>query len=223
MTPKQEAALRLALEALQYVYEGANNQGPHTGISWRCASNKVEPVIAAIDEALAEQPAQPDMNLNCKSVQARLATSWGYVKAEQPAQQQTDERIDALRTLDYCHGLKAGWNFCAADDDAGFERAMAGTSEAVRILKTQPAQQQEPVAVVSGYYGGQCVVLPTNPARVFNNGTAFYTSPPASKPWVGLTQQDIDIAFDDTQEGGGFDDFARAIEAKLKEKNNGTR
>ena len=45
--------------------------------------------------------------------------------------------------------------------------------------------------------------------------------PPASKPWVGLTQQDIDIAFDDTQEGGGFNEFARAIEAKLKEKNNG--
>ena len=54
MTPKQEAALRQALEALKYIYEGANNQGPYTGISWRCASNKVEPVIAAIDEALAE-------------------------------------------------------------------------------------------------------------------------------------------------------------------------
>jgi hypothetical protein len=39
------------------------------------------------------------------------------------------------------------------------------------------------------------------------------------REWVGLTRQDIDIAFDDTQEGGGFDDFARAIEAKLKEKN----
>ena len=38
-------------------------------------------------------------------------------------------------------------------------------------------------------------------------------------PWVGLTQEDIDIAFDDTQEGGGFWEFARAIEAKLKEKN----
>ena len=50
-----------------------------------------------------------------------------------------------------------------------------------------------------------------------------FTSTPPRKPWVGLTQQDIDIAFDDTQEGGGFDDFARAIEAKLKEKNNGTR
>lgn len=41
------------------------------------------------------------------------------------------------------------------------------------------------------------------------------------KPWVGLTQQDIDIAFDDTQEGGGFNEFARAIEVKLKEKNHG--
>jgi hypothetical protein len=36
---------------------------------------------------------------------------------------------------------------------------------------------QEPVAVVSGYYGGQCGVLPTNPARLFNSGTAFYTAP----------------------------------------------
>ena len=41
-----------------------------------------------------------------------------------------------------------------------------------------------------------------------------------SDTWVGLTQQDIEIAFDDTREGGGFDDFARAIEAKLKAKNS---
>ncbi len=43
----------------------------------------------------------------------------------------------------------------------------------------------------------------------------------AQRTWVGLTDEDIEIAFDDTQEGGGFDDFARAIEAKLKEKNYG--
>jgi len=49
--------------------------------------------------------------------------------------------------------------------------------------------------------------------------TAALTTPPAQRQWVGLTQQDIDIAFDDTQEGGGFNEFARAIEAKLKEKN----
>lgn len=51
-----------------------------------------------------------------------------------------------------------------------------------------------------------------------NDLQALYTRPQA-REWVGLTQQDIDIAFDDTQEGGGFDDFARAIEAKLREKN----
>ncbi len=53
---------------------------------------------------------------------------------------------------------------------------------------------------------GPCIGAPKQP-------------PAAQRQWVGLTQQDIDIAFDDTQEGGGFDEFARAIEAKLKEKN----
>lgn len=43
-------------------------------------------------------------------------------------------------------------------------------------LAEQPAQQ-EPVAVVSGYYGGQCVILPINPARIFNSNTALYTTP----------------------------------------------
>ena len=41
----------------------------------------------------------------------------------------------------------------------------------------------------------------------------------AQRTWVGLTDDDKQIAFDDTQEGGGFWEFADAIEAKLKEKN----
>jgi hypothetical protein len=48
-----------------------------------------------------------------------------------------------------------------------------------------------PVAVVSGYYGGQCVVTPTDPARVFNTGTAFYTTPPAAQPAVPLTEPEL--------------------------------
>ena len=76
-----------------------------------------------------------------------------------------------------------------------------------------PVQQQEPFCyhdgrnIVGKEFAGDSDVFP------------LYTSPPPRKPWVGLTQQDIDIAFDDTQEGGGFDEFARAIEAKLKERN----
>ena len=38
--------------------------------------------------------------------------------------------------------------------------------------------EQEPVAIVSGYYGGQCVILPMQPDRILNSGTIFYTFPP---------------------------------------------
>ena len=58
---------------------------------------------------------------------------------------------------------------------------------------------------------------------VDSNGRKHITNEPQLHPpkreWVGLTDEDINIAFDDTQEGGGFDDFARAIEATLKRKN----
>ena len=59
--------------------------------------------------------------------------------------------------------------------------------ECVTALRTaiEAAEKQEPVAVVSGYYGGQCVIQPLNPARVFNSGTAFYAAPIAA-PVQGL-------------------------------------
>ncbi len=48
----QTEALRLALEALSYINQGANNQGPHTGISWRCAANKSAEALNTIKAAL---------------------------------------------------------------------------------------------------------------------------------------------------------------------------
>ena len=47
--------------------------------------------------------------------------------------------------------------------------------------KCMECAEQKPVAVVSGYYGGKCVVLPTDPARIFNSGTAFYTHPQGNR------------------------------------------
>jgi hypothetical protein len=44
--------LEVSLEALEYIHEGANNQGLFTGISWRCVSDKAETAIALIEEAL---------------------------------------------------------------------------------------------------------------------------------------------------------------------------
>jgi hypothetical protein len=48
----KDEALRLAWEALSYINEGANNQGAHTGISWRCAANKSAEALNAIKAAL---------------------------------------------------------------------------------------------------------------------------------------------------------------------------
>ena len=46
------------------------------------------------------------------------------------------------------------------------------------------------------------------------------TSPQPSKPWVGLTDEQINEFFEGMEPNNGFWlSFARAIEAKLKEKN----
>jgi hypothetical protein len=63
-------------------------------------------------------------------------------------------------------------------DDIDWVRSVAELqANALRQLLEQPAPVQEPDAVVTGYYGGKCVVTPTDPARVFNTGTVFYTQP----------------------------------------------
>ena len=58
--------------------------------------NKFLPLGKHVAQKMAENtaPVRPDMNLNCPSVQARLATVWGYVKAE-PVKQEPVAWTDA--------------------------------------------------------------------------------------------------------------------------------
>lgn len=105
-------------------------------------------------------------------------------------------------------------------------------------LAEQPAQQQEPPFLEPDYYvyniDGQYRLADPQPTfrQGLKEGVAFaqkHTSPPASKPWVGLTDdqiinvaKSIDIEFKDEGLAEQVDDiltFARAIEAKLREKN----
>lgn len=55
----------------------------------------------------------------------------------------SDVRGDAMADLGYLNGLKAGWNFCVANDDEGYAAAVYARSDALRALKAapQPAQQ----------------------------------------------------------------------------------
>ena len=103
----------------------------------------------------------------------------------------------------------------AVGDALGVDPEEGGAEPIIAAIQELKAEKQEPVGQLQEeVYGRGQVLWFEKPA----NQAMLYTSPP-QRQWVGLTQQDIDIAFDDTQEGGGFDDFARAIEAKLKEKN----
>ena len=87
--------------------------------------------------------------------------------------------------------------------------------EAIAALKERLAQpEQEPVAFAS--HG----VINWIADKQFQHEADLYTTPP-QRTWVWLTDEDIGdayVAWDDA-DGASFADFARAIEAKLKQKN----
>ena len=80
-------------------------------------------------------------------------------------------------------------------------------------LAEQPAQQ-EPVAWM--WKDG---TVTTDPDRADGTWIPLYTSPPASKPWVGLSTDEIYDMYNEPRSDAEMVEFARAIEAKLREKN----
>ncbi len=94
-----------------------------------------------------------------------------------------------------------------------------GRAEALEILA-----KQEPVGqLMEEAYGRGQVLWFHKP----NDLSMLYTSPPASKPWVGLTEEEYRqaeakvwavVSLDNTEKEANRE-FYEAIEAKLKEKN----
>ena len=96
--------------------------------------------------------------------------------------------------------------------------------------RLKAAVQGEPVAwLYPDNLGRKIVWLGAKKPIIPRPSTAepLYTSPPASKPWVGLTDEEYKeaekavwavIAFDDTEKKANRE-FYEAIEAKLREKN----
>lgn len=202
--------MQQALEALKH-WHRVNEIGKEPDVHWeslrelrRLRDEAHAAAIAALRERLSESVAQPEPVTKAGELGAMKAEFW-----KQPAQQQ------GLQDLWHKAWPEAGAFVRASADD--LTRFAQAVSSAPQPAQQQSAERGEPVAVYVGETWCGSVV------RLYKDlplETTLYTSPPASKPWRGLTQQDIDIAFDDTQEGGGFNEFARAVEAKLKEKND---
>ena len=93
--------------------------------------------------------------------------------------------------------------------------------EAAKALAKQPAPvQQEPVAEVAGNYGNLHIkFLPAGMS--LNLGDKLYATTP-QRPWVWLTDEDTRLQWSEFWEAECHPwaiDFAKSIEAKLKEKN----
>ena len=129
--------------------------------------------------------------------------------AEQPAQQEPDAIVTSL---------------VAGPDGvilAGLDRELPLMTGV--YLAPQPAQpQQEPVAVWELFEDGWDSIADPEWMETLPVGTKLYTSPPAQRTWVGLTDEEIEKVWRRVQANDFHDcvqPFARAIEAKLKEKN----
>ena len=114
---------------------------------------------------------------------------------------------------DECGGIGAIW------DNTDYEEMAKFMMEEGTTPQAQPAQQQEPVATYHGSndFGHEVVEL----EKAIPIGAKLYTSPPASKPWVGLSTIELDEIDAPIRERGHatIAEIYRAIEAKLKEKN----
>ena len=145
----------------------------------------------------------------------------------QPAQEPEREALKlALEALENAIAVRHG-----KDGTKFVDPLESNAITAIQAALAQPVQ--EPVAWMVYTQDGQSVYVTDNPTDIQKGQRALplYTTPPQRK-WVGLTDEEICLAWlvitdpislgDKFQTSEEIREFVRAIEAKLKEKNNGT-
>ena len=209
MTDKKDEALKLA----QGYMDGTLMTDHLTGYE------RKRYVMEAIRKALAEQPAQQQA---CHSKTGESEAQSNLTPTgEAQAQQQEPTVEDNSQNWRGMDGTTAYWLIQRhADGWADIGKMMGEWLEA---NQTQPAQQQEPM--VTKNKSGITLHVGWDDLPI---GTKLYTSPPASKPWVGLTDDEQDGCVDIADEAHinkrlifWSEHHYNAIEAKLREKNHG--
>ena len=119
-----------------------------------------------------------------------------YDSPEQPAQQDYWQK-EARRYAQNAEFWRGKYEDATAQQPVewGVDWGKAGDQSCVSIIKRLP--------------GGGIEVLATE------------YGPPASKPWVGLTEEEIDECYYWKGRQWTTDELVRHVEAKLREKNNG--
>lgn len=157
-TKMMEQSAQHETMTVQEVWEAA---GGNPGI--RATKQDVLDALKLLNE-VCDEAEQPDMNLNCKSVQARLATSWGYVKAEQPTIKQS-LTVQPAQQQEPVRDMPHGWI-------VNWPHPNGGTKPVYHASAIKPKFGDQ--------LDGKLTMYPVY----------THTSPPASKPWVGLTSEE---------------------------------
>lgn len=135
----------------------------------------------------------------------------------------TPPRQASLSVTDECSGIPP------MTDEGLAKRAFDAACPPQRSPLGKAAQQQKPVAIVEVVvpHLKSIIVKHILDAPFPNVGDFFYTSPPASKPWVGLTDAEwMNIvtknnAWRECRPNEVATEVAKIVEAKLLEKNGG--
>ena len=188
----KDEALDLALEALESVL--ANHNGAPV-LPWIEARDAIKQALAApVQEPVAWYRDEDGIRIYYESKVWDDATPLYTTPPAQPAPKQKRPQ-------------NCGTGYCSCVE-----------------CVMEPAPVQEPVAWWNGKYGSPVFAFERDtPGIGLGNpdATPLYTTPPAAqRQWVGLTDEEIDKHLSEDAQGDcEMHEFARAIEAKLKEKN----
>ena len=125
---------------------------------------------------------------------------------------QPENQVDDINVVDIpAHQCQHAWKNISSKRQTVYQCEICGI-----YTFEQPAQQQEPVAWMYRDSWGDLKLSQSMPPNV--GAFPLYTSPPASRPWVSLTDEERRELRKRNQQ---HDAFAKAIDAALKEKNCG--
>ena len=111
----------------------------------------------------------------------------------------------------------------ALESDPISHAGLVSRKQAITALRKALETEQEPVAWMHNFIEGNVVThIPADIGRHPERWTPLYTAP-SKRQWVGLTDEEIVAATNAVHGFGAIKqkdmNFAKAIEAKLKEKN----
>ena len=247
---KQTEALTLALEALaaanDFLFNWHENESDNEADQYATARQLGDKAMTAIRKKLAEQPAPPP---ECKTDAEKTAFAFGWWKALEENRKQTAQQQATPEDLAKLGWQSIECPFCGSSGAQAFPKPVQQQEphigwlvrnsqgkldlltdlqidssleryERLHKLYTslQPAQQ-EPVAWITKNGKGWLRWHKPEDSEKNKDSIPLYTAP-TSKPWVGLTDDEIALICAECSLRTPCDIYyARAIEAKLKEKN----